>query len=216
MRPIFWRIILGAFLLVIGVVTLLQTLNVVNFEGGFWPIFFAILFLVAGLAFLWGLFQNRTNWWAAIPGMTLLSIGLLIIINEVVPAFAPLGGSLVLGGIGLSFWLVYLMAPQNWWAIIPGGTMVTLAVVAGVGSTSGADGGGILFLGLAVTFGLLALLPVGGRKMAWPWIPAAVCLVLGILISVSSAGGAANFIWPVALILLGIFFLTRNLFKKSE
>ena len=220
MRPILWRVFLGVFLLIIGVVALLQTLRIVNMESGFWPVFVAALFVIVGLAFLAALIQNRSNWWAAIPGVTLLSIGALIGLNELTPALAPFGGSLVLGGIGLSFWLVYLIAPQNWWAIIPGGTMLTLAVVAGLGNVRGIDGGGIFFLGLAVTFGLLAILPAGstpagGRKMNWPWIPAAVLLVLGVLVSFSSAG-FANFVWPVVLILLGIFFLTRNMFRKSE
>jgi hypothetical protein len=215
MKPIYWRVVLGVFLLIIGVMALLQTLHILNLNGGFWPVFVAALFVLVGLAFLAALIQSRSNWWAAIPGVTLLSIGALIGLNQVAPGFDPYGGSLVLGGIGLSFWLVYLMAPQNWWAIIPGGTMVTLAVVAGVGDVRGLDAGGILFLGLAVTFGLLAILPTGGRKMNWPWIPAVVLLVLGVLVSFSAAG-FANFVWPVALILLGVFFLTRNIFRKSQ
>jgi len=215
MRPILWRVILGVFLVILGVVALLQTLRIVNLESGFWPIFFAALFMLAGLSFLAALIQTRANWWAAIPGVTLLSIGALIGLNELVPGFAPYGGSLVLGGIGLSFWLVYLLAPQNWWAIIPGGTMVTLAVVAGLGEVSGIESGGFFFLGLAVTFALLSILPTGGRKMSWPWIPAAVLLVLGVVVSFSSVG-FANFVWPVILILLGVFFLTRNIFRKSQ
>jgi hypothetical protein len=217
MKPILWRVVLGVFLLIIGVVALLQTLNVVNFNLGFWPVFFSAMFVLVGLAFLAALIQNRANWWAAIPGLTLLSIGALIGLNEIVPGFDPYGGSLVLGGIGLSFWLVYLVAPQNWWAIIPGGTMLSLALVAGADALHlrAIDSGGILFLGLAVTFALLGILPTGGRKMNWPWIPAAVLLVMGVLITFSS-GGFGNYVWPVVLILVGIFFLTRNMFSKSQ
>lgn len=216
MRPILWRVVLGVFLLLIGVVALLQTLHLVNFNLGFWPVFISAMFVLVGLAFLGALIQNRANWWAAIPGVTLVSIGALIGLREL-PGVAQYGGSLVLGGIGLSFWLVYLVAPQNWWAIIPGGTMLSLAVVAGVDATRlrGIDSGGFLFLGLAVTFALLGILPNGGRKMNWPWIPALVLLVMGVLISFSSPV-FANYIWPVVLILLGVFFLTRNMFRKSQ
>jgi len=208
--------VLGVFLLLIGVVALLQTLHLVNFNLGFWPVFISAMFVLVGLAFLGALIQNRANWWAAIPGVTLVSIGALIGLREL-PGVAQYGGSLVLGGIGLSFWLVYLVAPQNWWAIIPGGTMLSLAVVAGVDATRlrGIDSGGFLFLGLAVTFALLGILPNGGRKMNWPWIPALVLLVMGVLISFSSPV-FANYIWPVVLILLGVFFLTRNMFRKSQ
>jgi len=216
MRPILWRVVLGVFLLLIGVVALLQTLHLVNFNLGFWPVFISAMFVLVGLAFLGALIQNRANWWAAIPGVTLVSIGALIGLREL-PGVAQYGGSLVLGGIGLSFWLVYLVAPQNWWAIIPGGTMLSLAVVAGVDAMRlrGIDSGGFLFLGLAVTFALLGILPNGGRKMNWPWIPALVLLVMGVLISFSSPV-FANYIWPVVLILLGVFFLTRNMFRKSQ
>lgn len=208
---------MGVFLLIIGVVALLQTLRIVNFNGGFWPVFFAAMFVLVGVAFLVALIQNRANWWAAIPGVTLLSIGALIGLNELAPGFDPYGGSLVLGGIGLSFWLVYLVAPQNWWAIIPGGAMVSLAVVAGVEAlhVDSLNSGGFLFLGLALTFTLLGILPNGGRRMDWPWIPAAVLFVMGVLISFSSTR-FTNYVWPVLLILLGIFFLTRNMFRKSS
>jgi len=217
MKPILWRVVLGVFLLLIGVVALLQTLKVVNFNLGFWPVFFAAMFVLVGLAFLAALIQDRANWWAAIPGVTLLSIGALIGLNELAPGFTPYGGSLVLGGIGLSFWLVYLLAPQNWWAIIPGGTMLSLAVVAGADAMHlrAIDSGGFLFLGLAVTFALLGILPTGGRKMNWPWIPAAVLLVKGVLISFSSAG-FANFVWPVILILAGASMLLRSFFRSRS
>ncbi len=215
MRPILWRLVLGGFLLVIGAAALLQTLRIVNFNGGFWPVFMAVVFVAAGLVFLATLFQGRANWWAAIPGCTLISIGALIGLSELAPGFAPYGGSLVLGGIGLSFWLVYFLTPRNWWAIIPGGVMVSLAVIAGVSKVGGVEPGGFLFLGLAVTFALLGILPNGGRRMTWPWIPAAVLLALGVLVSFSAAG-FANFVWPVILILLGVFFLTRNMFRKSQ
>lgn len=215
MRPILWRMVLGGFLLIIGIAALLQTLRIVNLNGGFWPVFLAALFVLAGLAFLAALFQTRANWWTAIPGVTLVSIGALIGLTELAPGFAPYGGSLVLGGIGLSFWLVYLLTPQNWWAIIPGGAMLSLAVVAGVSNVSGVEPGGFLFLGLAVTFALLGILLTGGRRMTWPWIPAVVLLALGVLVSFSAAG-FTNFVWPVILILSGVFFLTRSMFRKSQ
>jgi hypothetical protein len=214
MKPILWRIGVGVLLIVLGAVGLLQTLKIVNLEGGFWLFFISGLFILAGLAFLAVLVQDRSNWWAAIPGMTLLSIGALISLSDLAPGFSPYGGSLVLGGIGLSFWLVYLLGHQNWWAIIPGGVMVTLALVAGMDEVTGFDTGGIFFLGLGITFGLLAILPTGGHKMSWPWIPAGILLVMGVLLSLSEAK-YANFVWPVVLILVGLVFLGRSMLRKS-
>ena len=36
-----------------------------------------------------------------------------------------------LGTIGLSFWVIYLTRRDFWWAVIPGGALMTLALVAG-------------------------------------------------------------------------------------
>jgi hypothetical protein len=121
----------------------------------------------------------------------------------------------VLGGIGLSFWVVYILSPQNWWAIIPAGTMVTLAAITAVPESSGPISGGLLFLGLAVTFGLLGILPTGDRRMSWPWIPAAALLVIGIMISISAAHWL-NFAWGAVLILAGVYLVTRTMLHKKE
>jgi len=216
MKTISWQIIVGVFLLVLGVVALLQSLKIVPTSGGVWDILFCALFTVAGLSFLVVLFQNRANWWAAIPGIILLSIGVLIGLNVLAPQIgSKFGGMVVLGGIGLSFWVVYILSPQNWWAIIPGGTLVTLAAITAVPESSGPISGGLLFLGLAVTFGLLGILPTGDRRMSWPWIPAAALLVIGIMISISAAQWL-NFAWGAVLILAGVYLVTRTMLHKKE
>lgn len=216
MKTISWRIIVGVFLLVVGVVALLQSLKVVPTSGGVWDILFCALFLVAGLSFLVVLFQNRAYWWAAIPGIILLSIGVLIGLNVLAPQTGEeIGGMVVLGGIGLSFWVVYILSPQNWWAIIPGGTLVTLAAITAVPGNTGPISGGLLFLGLAVTFALLGILPTGNRRMSWPWIPAAALLVIGIMISISAAQWL-NIVWGALLILAGVYLVARTTLHKKE
>jgi len=216
MKVLNWRVIVGVVLLVLGVVALLQSLKIVPASGGIWDIFFCALFALAGLSFLVVLFQNRANWWAAIPGVILLSIGVLIGLNALAPQIgAQYGGMVVLGGIGLSFWVVYILSPQNWWAIIPGGTLFTLAAITVIPDSTGAVVGGVLFLGLAVTFGLLAILPTGNRRMNWPWIPAAALLVVGILISISAAQWL-NFVWGAVLIVAGVFLVARTILHKKE
>jgi hypothetical protein len=216
MKTISWRIIVGVFLLVVGVVALLQNLKIVPTSGGVWDILFCALFSVAGLSFLVVLFQNQASWWAAIPGIILLSIGVLIGLNVLAPQTGEkIGGMVVLGGIGLSFWVVYILSPQNWWGIIPGGTLVTLAAITAVPDNTGPISGGLLFLGLAVTFGLLGILPTGNRRMSWPWIPAAALLVMGIMISISTAQWL-NIVWGAVLILAGVYLVIRTMLHKKK
>jgi hypothetical protein len=216
MKPFIWRVIAGVGLLAFGALLLLQNLNLLSLSGNTLSLLVAGLFAVGGLAFLSVLASNgRANWWAAIPGCTLLAIGTIITLPFIAPQWNRLGGTIMLGGIGLSFWIIYLLVPQNWWAIIPGGVMFTLAAVAGLDNFSGFETGGIFFLGLGATFALLALLPArNGAPLRWAWIPAGIMLLMGIFISAAETR-VFGFVWPVVLILGGAFMLFRSMRRSS-
>ncbi len=215
MKWSYWRYILGGALVLLGVLTLLQVLNLFPTSGDVVGMVFAVLFGALGVSFLSFLVSDHKNWWAAIPGTILLSLGLLILLNIFAPNLGDRwGGPFFLAGMSLAFWLVYFLAPQNWWAIIPGGVMLTLAVVAGFPEADGNTGGGLFFLGLAFTFMLLWLVPVAGRRMTWPWIPAAVLAIMGVLLLLSQSS-LINFAWPIVLILGGLGLLGRAYLRKA-
>jgi hypothetical protein len=201
-----FRVIIGVMLLLMGAVALLQNFHVFQFSGSLWGIFWAVVFMAGGAAFLTVLITNRQNWWAVIPGLTLVGLGAIIAISTLFPDFpGNITGAIFLTAIGAAFWVIYFMMPDNWWAIIPGGTLVTLAAVTIASDYNGEFSGGLFFIGLGITFGLLALIP--STKMKWPWIPAGILTVMGLIIAFSSLAG--ELIWPVALILLGGFFIFR-------
>jgi hypothetical protein len=207
------RIFWGIGLVIGGVLLLLDTFGI--FEGG--TIFWVIVGVGAGLLFLSLYFSNRDNWWALIPGIIFLTIGIMIGLNAYLPIFNDLNlsGPFILGGIALSFLLVYFAERSNWWAIIPAGMMTTIAVVAIMDSyTTDLANGGIFFLGLGLTFAVVALLPTTDRHMNWAWIPAIILGIMGILIFVA-AENLINYIWPSALIFTGIILITRSL-RKSK
>jgi hypothetical protein len=98
---------------------------------------------------------------------------------------------------------------ENWWAVIPGGVLLTLAIVAGLSENlEGIETGGVFFLGLGLTFALLALLPTGDGKLTWALIPAVVLFLMGLLIT-AAAAEFINYVWPAALILGGLYLLYR-------
>ena len=130
-------------------------------------------------------------------------------LEELLPGAQWLG-AIVMLGIGLSFWLIYGINRENWWAIIPGGVLVTLAVVAGVDPYVGDNaGGGIFLLGLGLTFALLGVLPSPQGRMQWAFIPAGIILVIAFFL-LSPLLPLLKFLWPVALIILGGYFILRN------
>ncbi len=70
--------------------------------------------------------------------------------------------------------------------------------------------GGVFFLGLGLTFVLVGLLPSPQGKMGWAFIPAAVLLVMGIVL-IGAFTALTNYVWALALIAIGIWLLLRAL-----
>ncbi len=212
MKSIDFRVIGGALLVVAGALALLQTLTG---QETMWGWVWAFLFALVGLTFL-ALYANTPtrNWWAIIPGITLVALSALI-------GLSLLGfgddtvegtwlGAFFLGSIGLSFWIVYLTRREFWWAVIPGGTLFTLAVVA-LMSIQFQDEvvGAVFFFGLAVTFALLYFLPIPHVHTAWVLIPAVGLVVMGLAVLLAYTN-LVNYIWSSALILIGIYLLFRQ------
>ena len=207
------RMLWGVLLILAGIVFLLDSLDILSL-GGY---FVTGLFVLGGLVFLSVFLGNREHWWALIPGVILLSLGAVIFIDQTDPnRFENLSGVIFLGGIGLAFLLVYLTHRENWWALIPAGVMFTVALTAGIGENlEGSGMPGILFLGMGVTFVMVAILPNPSGRMTWAFIPAGILLVMGLLFMAAQAS-LVNYVWPIALILVGLFLVGRTfLWKRS-
>jgi MFS family permease len=162
--------------------------------------------------------SNRTQWWALIPGVTLVFLSGMIIVEAFIPQVSEaLGGVLVLGGVGVSFLVVYLANRANWWALIPAGVMMTLAVVSVMGNLYGDryETGGVFFLGLGLTFLLVALLPNPQGSMKWAYIPAVILGIMGVLL-LATAAPLVNYFWPIALILVGAVLFVRTLLSRNS
>jgi len=211
MKRIDFRILLGAFLIGAGVLFLLQTFNIIP---NAWSILWVGAFLVGAAIFFYVYFLDRTQWWALIPAMTFLGLAGTIAVDTYLPGFSNLGGALFLGGIGLGFWVIYLSNREFWWAIIPGGVLLTLSAVTATEDLFSDDsGGGVFFIGLALTFLLVALLAKPRENFWWAYIPAGVLFVLGVFL-IGPLQTVFNYIWPVALILAGGLLLLRN-FRRA-
>jgi hypothetical protein len=201
------RAIGGILLIIVGILLLLQNFGILRIVVA---LIWSLIFGVGGLVFLYMFLTNRTQWWAVIPGFALLGLAALIALDQFLPRIGDiLGGTIFLGGIGLAFWVIYFLHREHWWAIIPGGVMFTLALVTVASYVLGGDwAGGVFFLGLGATFGLLYFVPTPHGRMKWALIPAAVLLVMGVLITAVATGGLA-FLGGAVLILVGLYFLFR-------
>lgn len=186
---------LGAYILIgIGVFGLLAGTGVLRLLGGL--IGGAVLAALAYFAYVEGRRTGNTVWRVAAYPLAGLAIA------TIVPG--SLGGGAFLAGLGLAFALVWRENQSRWWALIPAGTLASLAAVAFFQGALGWDLGWLFLLGLAATFYLLTRLDI--EPQPWAIYPAAALAVLAIL-TFTSVGG---WIMPLALVLVGGWLLFKD------
>jgi len=200
------RILWGSILIIGGIALLLQNVYGIQLANIFWSVVFGF----GGLIFLGVFFTNRENWWALIPAFVLISIGVMLALEWLVPELnSDLGGFIVLAGIAIAFFIIYFFENAHWWAIIPGGVLATVAVFVLLENVwAGFGGPGVFFVGLGLTFFLLSIVPTPEGRMTWAWIPGVVLTVIGFIIIVITEQ-VIVLLWPVALIILGLILIVR-------
>ncbi len=198
----------GILMIAAGIFFLLQNMG---WFGDLNELIWTGLFGVGALVFLYVFFSRPTElWWAAIPGFTLLGLSALIFFDNYGPSFVqPLTGSIFMGSIAVAFLMIYLVNREMWWALIPGGALTTIAVVASLEDVHGLNTGGVFFMGLGLTFLVVGLLTQRAPEpQAWAFIPAVILIALGVLIGTDFS--LIGMLWPVALIVVGGYLIWRN------
>jgi hypothetical protein len=162
--------------------------------------------------------MRRNDGW--VGGAVLIAIGIALLIGQVTDDV----GQFVLLGLGLVL-LVLFAVSRNPGALIGGGILTGLG--AGVASaaylssqTDASDqlvgavvlfglGGGFLFVWLV---GELFHMP---EARIWPLFPGTILVLVGIIVLAGSdAAEATRFIWPVALIALGVVAVIAALRRR--
>jgi hypothetical protein len=205
-REHWWPLIPGCTLAGIGLTILTGEL------GPPWEEFGGFFVLAGiGLSFLLIYLTRRDYWWALIPGCTMAGIGVGVLAEGLMPSFSEIVPFFVLGGIGLSFLLIYLTRRDYWWTLIPAGTMFSVALMIVSERLFRDDAGivGVLFLGLAITFAVLGMISTPSGRMKWPWIPAAVLGIIGVLV-VGAGFENAGIAFGLVMVAVGAYFIFRT------
>jgi uncharacterized membrane protein YfcA len=163
---------------------------------------------LAAAGFFIAFARRRQEWWRLLPAWTLAALAGMVLSSLLAGVDRSLIAAQVFGGLALAFGNIYLLARrERWWAILPGGFMLVLAVVVGA-SRWIADLqllAALLFGGLGLVFFLLYLLD-GGRRQWWALIPGSVLLVFGALALTAPSlqeGGLVRW-WPLVLVAAGL------------
>ena len=203
-----WALIPGGVMLFLALTTLL-----VDTARGEW-VGALFLFMIA-LSFLVVYLSNRTRTWA-------LLVAYIVGVLGIAPLMSTGGrdaayfGPIFLFAVALPFFIVYFRSPENWWAIIPAGSVAVMAIIAALAiagwirnENQGGYANALLMGGLAATFAVVWL------RHAKPWARI-VTIVLG-LVAVASLFFAAysQIFWPVAIILVGIYLFYTALRPKT-
>ncbi len=203
LKRIDYRILVGAALILGGILMLLDRTGILKGAADF---FWAGILAIGAAIFLVWFFGDRSKWWAAIPGFTLAGMAASSLLLDRL----GWGGLAFLGGIGAGFWAIYIRRPEQWWAIIPGGVLLTLGFTSALTEAFRVtDTAGVFFVGLGITFLLVALL----AKMKWAYIPAAVLLLMGFFLGAPFVG-IFEYAWIGGLLVAGAILVISAFAKK--
>lgn len=208
------RTIAGILLIIAGALLLLQSMDILSGTVG--DIVWMVIFGFGGIAFT-ALYFRRKHWWPIIPGLTLLGLTAISLMETFLPDAADTyGGMVVLGSFGLSFVLVYFRDKINWWALIPGGVLITLSFITLQDEFQmlNIDSGAVFFLGLGLTFMLLFFIRTPYGRLKWAAYPGVILLLMGVFLSFSDNPEVLNALGPVMIVLAGVFILFRSLRKR--
>ncbi len=206
-RFLFWRTeFVGIAMIVSGLFFLLVNFKVIPVSDFALPRVLGILFIMAGLMFLF--FTGAGGWlsWFIIPAGILITGGVVTLILGTT-LFLSLGSaSLFSLGLGLTFLSVFFSRRNHWWALIPAGTCIGLA---------GWLEGGFLFplvaahpvflvFALGVSFLVIYLYSVQKRRMRWSLFVGLLIAFLSFCYLLVLLLARWSMLWPVALLLLGL------------
>jgi hypothetical protein len=173
-----------------------------SLAGGIFMLVISVPFWVAFLS------DRKSNWWALIPGWTLVAVGVVVILIDSLPG--ELVGSLIMFAIALPFIVVYLYNREYWWALIPAYVLTAIGLILLLETLGGISGElfvALILFAVALPFFVVFL---SNREYWWALIPAGVLAMLGLVfLFIGAVGGelfGAIILFAIALPFYVVYF----------
>jgi len=177
----------------------------------------ALVMYAIGLPFLAVYLFDQTRRWALLPAFVLCAVGIIPLLATRVNS--ELIGAAVLFMIALPFFFVYIVWSRNWWALIPAGILASIGLQVFLTGTERyelnrlAIPTGVMFVGWAVTFGILWL-QRAKQPTDWTKYPALVFAIIAAIVFLANT--SLEKWWPILLISAGVLFLLLSLRPRAN
>ncbi len=204
------RTIVGLVLIFLGLALLGDNLNLFQIREAF---LVSGALAVAGLAFLYsGLREKRKS--RIFTGAVLLFFAALFVLVELDILDSDYIGPVFLWTPGVLFLAAYASNHEkNWWAIIPGGILLTVGTAAflDIGWWFDDDWVPVVLMGgFSLTFAAVYFARVAtGQPAAWALFVSAIFAVI-CLVVISEQLDLDDFIMPVVFIAIGLYLIIRG------
>ena len=195
---LFWGIVLIGG----GVIALAQQMGYIEqFSGTLWTWIFA---LVSLLSFASYAMSGWRNWGWLFPAGIFGGLAVTVVMAAKGSDSAAAGSPLFFGLL-LPFLAAYLTdRARNWWALIPGGVMLFLALTTLLVDRVAGEWVGSLFLFMISVSFLVVYL--NNHARTWALLVAYILFVLSIAPAMASFAGAAPYYGPVFLLAVALPF----------
>jgi uncharacterized membrane protein YfcA len=162
--------------------------------------------------------NHRSGSRNVLPGLLLVALGGLFLVGQLLPnrfsdAIIPI---VILSGIGLTFFSVYLTNRRHWWALIPGYVLFAVAGIIVLSDILQIDGQLIgSYVMFAIAFPFLYVF-LHNRQNWWALIPAGVMSTIGVGLLLDIAGSFITAAIPALMIAGGIYMLVRGMGRSEQ
>lgn len=214
-RFIFWRTdFVGVAMIISGIIFLLNNFNIITMQNVLPKTFIisrilGILFMIAGIVFLFFQGAGGGLFWLWLPAGFLFTIGLDILIIGINNFFAVYSGIVFTIGTGLTFLVVFLFRRKHWWALIPSGLSFgfTAWIILLINNSIIGYHPVILIVSLGISFMTIYLLSVQKQKKKWSLITGCINIIISLLYFIVILIYKNKFLLSFILIFLGIGIL---------
>ncbi len=208
----FW----GIALILTGLLFYLDNLNYLTLSVHF--------FLGAGIILI-GFFlftkYNQTKQIRFIAlGLLFIDVGLIIFVNGFPNVPENVSFAIFLLYFSSLTFVAFFEEPEKWWSIIPGAAMFIISTVLIIAAYHLISTGMLWFVaafGVSLLFYYLYLIRTPENNLDWVKYPANITFLLSLyLLSTHWNNKIAGTLFPVSLIMLGLYYSLINLRNKSK